>query len=292
MTIVLDDIAVTARLRPASAVTAMRSALLSAHRGELVAPPRVHAGILTFTAGRLPGRWYGYRSYDTHVGGQQIVAVHSEPAGDLIAIAVGSALGAYRTGALGGAAAGALASPDATTVGVVGAGLQAWTQLWALSAVRRLTDVAVYSPTPQRRAALAARVQADLGISCHAAQSAREAVTARDIVVLATSSAAPVLDAGWLSPGTAVTTVGPKQAGRAEFAPDLPSRAQLIVTDSLPQLRAYDPPALLASAPVVSLGAVLANEHPGRTSADAITVYASVGLAGTEPYLLADLVGL
>jgi ornithine cyclodeaminase/alanine dehydrogenase-like protein (mu-crystallin family) len=254
MTIVLDDIAVTARLRPASAVAAMRSALLGAHRGELVAPPRVHADILTFTAGRLPGRWYGYRSYDTHVGGQQVVAVHSEPAGELVGIAVGSALGAYRTGALGAAAADALANPGATTVGVVGAGRQAWTQLWALSAVRPLTDVAVYSPTPQRRAALASRVQADLGIPSRAAQSAREAVTARDIVVLATSSATPVLVADWLSPGTAVTTVGPKQVGRAEFPPDLPDRAQLIVTDSLPQLRAYDPPALLASSAVISLG--------------------------------------
>jgi hypothetical protein len=89
MTIVLDDVAVTARLRPASAVAAMRSALLGAHRGELVAPPRVHADILTFTAGRPPGHWYGYRSYDTHVGGQQVVAVHSEPGGDLVSIAVG-----------------------------------------------------------------------------------------------------------------------------------------------------------------------------------------------------------
>ncbi len=292
MTIVLDDTAVTARLRPASAVAAMRAALLAAHRGELAAPPRVHAGILTFTAGRLPGRWYGYRSYDTHVGGQQIVAVHSEPSGDLAGIAVGSALGAYRTGALGAAAADAIANRGARTVGVVGAGHQAWTQLWALSAVRPLADVAVYSRAPQHRAALASRVQAELGIRAHAVPSAREAVITRDIVVLATSSASPVLDAKWLSPGTAVTTVGPKQVGRAEFGLDLPARAQLIVTDSLPQLRAYNPPALLASTLVISVGAVLANEHPGRTSTDAITMYASVGLAGTEPYLLADLLGL
>jgi ornithine cyclodeaminase/alanine dehydrogenase-like protein (mu-crystallin family) len=292
MTIVLDDDAVTARLRPGPAVAAMRSAVLAAYRGELIAPPRVHADVLTFTAGRLPGRWYGYRSYDTHAGGQQVVAVHAEPSGDLAGLAVGSALGACRTGALGGAAADVLARPDAATAGVVGAGRQAWTQLWALCAVRQLTDVVIYSPTPRRRDALAARVQADLGIASHATGNAREAVTGRDIVVLATSSAVPVLDANWLSPGTAVTTVGPKQAGCAEFGPDLPARADLIVTDSLPQLRAYDPPALLASTPAVPLGAVLAAEHPGRTHADAVTIYASVGLAGTEPYLLADLLGL
>jgi len=252
----------------------------------------VSAGVLTFTAGRLPGRWYGYRSYDTHVGGQQIVAVHAEPTGDLAGIAVGAALGAYRTGSLGAVAADVLARRDATTVGVVGAGLQAWTQLRALSAVRQLSDVAIYGRTPQRRSTSADRVQAELGIPARAVTTAREAVAARDIVVLATSSPTPVLDAGWIAPGTAVTTVGPKQVARAEFGLDLPARAQLIVTDSLPQLRADDPPALLANAPVVSLGAILAEDHPGRPNPDAITLYASVGLAGTEPYLLADLLAL
>jgi ornithine cyclodeaminase len=292
MTIMLDDAAVATRVRPTTAVAAMRAALLAAQSGELVAPPRVRSGVLTFTAGRLPGRWYGYRSYDTHVGGQQVVAVHAEPSGDLAGIAVGTALGAYRTGSLGAVAADVLARRDATTVGVVGAGQQAWTQLWALSAVRQLSDVAIYSRTPQRQSTLADRVQAELGIPARAVPTAREAIAARDIVVLATSSPTPVLDASWIAPGTAVTTLGPKQIDRAEFGLDLPMRAQLIVTDSLQQLRAYDPPALLASAAVVSLGAILTEDHPGRPSPDAITLYASVGLAGTEPYLLADLLAL
>jgi ornithine cyclodeaminase/alanine dehydrogenase-like protein (mu-crystallin family) len=53
MTIVLDDDAVTARLRPGPAVAAMRSALLAAYRGELAAPPRVRASVLAFTAAPL-----------------------------------------------------------------------------------------------------------------------------------------------------------------------------------------------------------------------------------------------
>jgi ornithine cyclodeaminase/alanine dehydrogenase-like protein (mu-crystallin family) len=43
---------------------------------------------------------------------------------------------------------------------------------------------------------------------------------------------------------------------------------------------------------VVALGAMLTGDHPGRAGPDALTLYASVGLAGTEPYLLADLLGL
>ncbi|MEW2386544.1 NAD(P)-binding domain-containing protein [Micromonospora sp. NPDC047707] len=292
MTILLDDAAVAARLQPGDAVAAMRAALIAAHRGDLVSPPRVHAGVLTFTAGRLPGRWYGYRSYDKHLDGEQIVAVHREPAGDLAGLAVGTALGAYRTGALGGVAIDVLARPDATTVGVIGAGRQAWTQLWALSCVRRVSDIAIYSRNPQRAASLADRALAELRLPARGVSTAREAVDARDIVVLATSSPTPVLDPDWLAPGSAVTTVGPKQVNRAEFGPSLPARAQLIVTDSLAQLGSYDPPALLANAPAISLGAVIVNEHVGRTSDDAITLYASVGLAGTEPYLLAHLLAI
>jgi len=292
MTAVLDDAAISARLDAATAVRAMRDALVAAHRGDLLAPPRVHAGALTFTAGRLPGRWYGYRAYDTHLGGQQLVVVHTEPDGKLAGIAVGSALGAYRTGALGGAAVDALARPEATTLGIVGAGRQAWTQLWAISAVRPIADVAVFSRDPARREAFAARARADLGTPARSVGTARDAVADRDIVVLATSSPTPVLDAAWLSSGTAVTTVGPKQTARAEFGRDLPARAKLTVTDSPDQLGAYDPPALLAAAPAIHLGAILATDHPGRTSPDDITLYASVGLAGTEPYLLARLLGI
>lgn len=292
MVTVLDDAAVAARLDPVTAVTAMKEALVAAYRGDLLAPPRVHADVLTFTCGRLAGAWYGYRCYDTHVGGEQLVVVHTEPAGRLEGIAVGSALGAYRTGALGGAAVDVLARPEASTVGVVGTGRQAWTQLWAVAAVRTITDVAVYSRAPAGRAAFAARASEELGLTAHPVESARAALTHRDIVVLATSSSAPVLEATWLSPGTAVTTVGPKQTDRSEFGPDLPGRAALIVTDSPAQLGAYDPPALLSQAPVVHLGAVLAGEHTGRTSTEDVTLYASVGLAGTEPYLLARLLGL
>jgi ornithine cyclodeaminase len=185
-----------------------------------------------------------------------------------------------------------MARADATTVGVVGAGRQAWTQLWAIAAVRPVADVAVFARTPERRDAFAERARAELGLSGRAVASAQAAVADRDIVVLATTAGTPVVDAAWIAPGTAVTGVGPKQVGRAEFGPDLPARVDLVVTDSPAQLDGYDPPAVLAGTDVVHLGAVLAGDHPGRTAPGQVTFYASVGLAGTEPFLLARLVGL
>ena len=287
--VILDDAAVLQRLNAADAVEAMRDALVAFHRGQLVSPPRTTA-VLTFTAGRLVGKWYGFRSYAAHVRCEQIVALHTEPDGRLAALARGASLGAYRTGALGGAAVAAMARPDASTLGVIGSGKQAWTQVWAIAAARALTEVTVASRTPENRERFAARITAELGVPARVVDDPTTAVRDRDIVLIATNSRTPIVEGGWISPGTAVTTLGPKQVGAAEFGADLPAVADVIVTDSPPQLEAMDPPAVISAAR--SLGAVIAGDEPGRTSPDQITLYESVGLAGTEPFLLARLVGL
>lgn len=93
----------------------------------------------------------------------QLVALHAEPSGELLGLAVGKELGSHRTGALGGLAVDLLARPAARTVGLVGAGTQAWTQVWAISGVRELAGVRVFSRDPGRRRAFAERVRAELG---------------------------------------------------------------------------------------------------------------------------------
>ena len=139
----------------------------------------------------------------------------------------------------------------------MGTGVQAWNQLWAISAVRELTGVTVFSRDPVRRNAFAARASAELGLPVVAATTARETVEGKDLVVLATNSPVPVIEAAWVKPRSYVTTLGPKQFGRAEFGPDLVARA----------------------------------DAPGRSSSDQRVIFCSVGLAGTETYLLAKLLG-
>jgi ornithine cyclodeaminase/alanine dehydrogenase-like protein (mu-crystallin family) len=299
MVTVLSDEDVRSWLRAADAVRWMGEAIDAHHRGELVAPPRVHAdlggGRLTFTAGRLRGSWFGYRSYDTLPGepGEQVVVVHDEATGLVRAVVIGSELGRRRTGAIGGAAAQALAPPDASAAAIIGTGQQAWTQLWALAAVRNLTEVRVFSRDLGRREAFATQARTLTAAACQPAPTARDAVHGAQIVILATSSLAPVIEAGWLDPGAYVCTLGPKQRGRAEFGHDLAEAAGLMATDSLAQVDAYDPPSMLAGTPhrdrLVSLGAVRAGEEhppPGR-----LRVFFSAGLAGTEAYLADRLAG-
>jgi ornithine cyclodeaminase len=132
-----------------------------------------------------------------------------------------------------------------------------------------------------------------IGAECRSVSSARSAVKGAQIVILATSSPTPVIEADWLEPGTYVTTLGPKQQGRAEFGLDLPGIAALITTDSVAQIDAYDPPNVLVGTSqrdrLVSLGAVRAREVV-LPEPDQISLFFSVGLAGTEVFLLDKLV--
>ncbi|RLK22893.1 ornithine cyclodeaminase [Micromonospora sp. M71_S20] len=302
MPLLFSDPEVAAALDAPTTVAAMRDALLAAYAGRLVAPPRAAAplggGRMVLTAGHLTGEWYGYRSYDTfgHPESEQVVVLHDGRTGAVRAVAVGEELGSRRTGGLGGVAVDALARPDAATLGVIGSGGQAWTQVWAAAAVRPLREVTVHSRSAARREAFAARVRAELGVPARAVGSARAAVRDRDIVVLATTAVGPVLDAADLAPGTHVNTVGFKQVDRHEFGTDLLDAADLLVTDSPAQAAAYDPP-MLATLPAYAgrlrdLGAVLAGAVAGRTGADQVSVFCSTGLAGTEVFLLDRLVGV
>ncbi|MEU7570752.1 ornithine cyclodeaminase family protein [Micromonospora sp. NPDC049240] len=296
MTVLFSDEDVAAVVDAPLTVAAMRHALLASYAGRLIAPPRASAslggGRMVLTAGHLTGEWYGFRSYDTfgHPESGQLVVLHDARTGAVRAIAVGDELGSRRTGGLGGVAVDALARPDAATLGVVGSGRQAWTQVWAVAAVRPLREVTVHSRSAARREAFAARVRAELGVPARAVGSAAAAVRDRDLVVLATTSTTPVLAAADLAPGTHVNTVGFKQVDRHEFGTDLLDAADLLVTDSPGQAAAYAPPMLAAVEPYAGrlgdLGAVLAGAVPGRTRAEQISVFCSTGLAGTEVFLL------
>lgn len=292
---IFDDDDIRSRLDAADAVRWMGEAIDAHHRGDLVAPSRVHAdlgaGRIVFTTGRLRGSWFGYRSYDTFPAepGNQVVVVQDEASGQVRGIAIGNELGPRRVGAIGAVAAEALAPRAARVAAVIGTGTQAQAQLWALPVARQLSEVRVYSRDPARREAFARLARRLTSVPCHPAPTARDAVTGAQIVILATSSPVPVIDTGWLEPGSYVSTLGPKQQGRAEFGPDLAAAAAVVATDSLAQLEAYDPPNVLVGTPqrerLVSLGALRAGQA-GRPEPGEIRVFFSVGLAGTEAFLL------
>lgn len=289
---ILRDEDVRAGLDAQVAVEAARRALVDAYRGELAAPPRLQAELggntLVFTAGGYSGGPVGFRVYGLWPGDADQAVLVWDGVGSLLGCVVGRELGARRTGALGGAAVDALARADANVVGVVGSGAQAWTQLWALSAVRPPSEVRVFSPTRENRDAFAERASTELGLNAAVSDSAEDAVAGADVVVLATRSERPVIEASWIRPGMHVTTVGPKLAGAAEVPPELADAADVLVSDSPQQAASYGAP-FFTERELTHLGAIVAGDRPGRTSDDDVTLYCSTGLAGSEVVLAATL---
>ena len=278
-----DDVS---RFPKGRAVDAMRQAVLAAERGDLEAPARVHAARLTFTAGSSE-HVFGFRAYNIRETAfdEQLVAVWNAQ-GRLEGVIAGEKLGPLRTAALGALATQTLAQSTSARLGLIGSGTQAEAHALAVASVRRLEQVLVYSPNTANRERLTDELRAQ-GLPAEAGGSAHEVCRRSDLLTLATNSSTPVIETSWVRPGTHVCTLGPKEQRRHEFPTDLANRAALIVTDSPTQLQSYKGGHLFADVPVVSLGACL--ELPPERTEDAITLFLSVGLAGTE-VLLADAV--
>jgi len=156
------------------------------------------AGLALTPGGSLGLEAMGLRAYPTGTPVKdQLTAVWHPATGDLLGMVAGTSLGAYRTGAIGAIAVREGADDDAHTLALIGAGLQAATQLPAICAVRPIREVRVFR---RDRAALDAFVKshaglanaAGLAVSLIAAASAREAVRGAD-----SRSSSPT---GWAAP--------------------------------------------------------------------------------------------
>lgn len=264
--------------------------------GTLVAPPRFRVeaekGALVFTAGAATQheQVIGFRVYDTfpHAANDwsQLVVVFDSENGAFKGIVIGSAVGRLRTGAIGGVAVKMMSRPDSKVIGVIGAGVHARTQLEGAVAVRDIEKVLVYSRTPANREGYADEMSQKLGINVEAVDSAEKAVRLADIVLCATKSPSPVIQSTWLKSGTHINTVGPKYLDAHEMDIEVAEKSTLIVTDSMAQVEGFGSTFFLENTPhlsrMVELSDLVVGKHSGRTSPDDITLFCSVGLAGTE----------
>jgi len=205
--------------------------------------------------------------------------------GRLVTVVVGRELGVRRCGAVGAVAVDALARRDARVLAVIGSGRQAWGQLWGIATVRNLAEVRVASPTAEHAARFADRARAELALDAGASPNARMAVEGADVVVLATDSPRPVIDAGWVEPGAHVTTIGPKSRTRHEAPYELVDRAAVFAVDHPGQVGALVEPFFSTREPV-PLASVLDGSEASRRTDEDITVFCSAGLPAGDLALL------
>ena len=203
-----------------------------------------------------------------------------------IAIMGGTWITAMRTGAAGGVAVKYLARPDSRVIGIIGAGVQARTQLMALKEVlKEVEEVRVTDIVKAARERYAEEMSEKLGLNVKAVDSAKKAVEGADIVVTVTPSREPIVKNEWVGPGVHINAIGADAPGKEELDPELLKRAKIIVDDLEQASHSGEINVPLARGIITrediwaELGDVVAGLKPGRTSPNDITIFDSTGLA-------------
>lgn len=200
-----------------------------------------------------------------------------------------------RTGAAGAVSSQLLAREDARELAIVGAGNQARYQLEAHLRVRAIETVRIVSRTRARAQLFADEIVETHGLRVEVCDSVRDAVRGADIVVTATPSPEPLVEAGWLAPGVHVVAVGSDEPTKHELTPEALARADVVAVDDreqaarLGELHHAINAGARSESEVVTLGELLAGTATGRTRADDVTIADLTGV-GIQDAAIAALV--
>ncbi len=266
--------------------------------GLVCAPPRneviVPAGFLLGMPAHLPGDniavklvsvFHGNHRFGIP-GHQALICLFDPETGSTRAVMDGTYITAARTAGSAALSARLLARENASTLAIIGAGIQGESHLKILPRVRHFKEIRIASlhlSDAQRVAALDSRAIA--------VDSFEQAVRGADVVCLCTTSSQPVVQQEWLGKGVHITSVGYMPPG-GELARGIIEKGRLFVETRL----AFEPTPvgcdeLKGLNPEIGteIGEVLLNLRPGRQSADELTVYKSMGHA-VEDMVTANLV--
>jgi len=245
-------------------------------------------GVMHLLAAGVPSLGVvGFKTYTVFRSGMRsLVMLYSTVDGRLLSIIEADFLGRMRTGATSGLATKYLARQNASVVGLIGAGKQAYTQVLGVCAVRQVRAIYVYSRRLPECEKFCEELMHRLSIEVRPAPSPRQAIEEADIVITATTSPEPVLPGDWLKSGSHINAIGSNWANRRELDLATLQRSRVIVTDSHEQARLeagdFVIPAnegLFNWDKVFDLADVVAGHGPKREFEDEITLYKGIGIA-------------
>lgn len=214
-----------------------------------------------------------------------IIILSDPETGSPLAIMDGTYITSMRTGAAGGVAVKYLARRSSSVIGIVGAGVQARTQLLAICEVLpNIAEVKVFDLYGDMSQKYAEEMAAKLNISIRPVQTIGEATEA-DVVVTTTTSAAPIVKKQHIRPGTHINAIGADGRGKQELETDVLKNAKIVVDDieqashsgeiNVPLLKN-----LIALDDIYAImGEIVAGKKRGRENDEEITIFDSTGLA-------------
>lgn len=301
MTQLLREADVRQLLSMEDTISLMEDALRAFSTGGVVQPVRTmvpaqsHAGFLALMPAYLTAQEAlgakavtffpknAGRGLPTHMA---VVLLWDHATGELLAMLDGRLITEVRTAATSAAATKVLALPEAVTLGILGAGVQARSHLEALSLVRPLARVRVWSRTAERARAFAEEMSRHQRIPVQAVATPEEAAGGAQIIVTVTSSQTPVLQGEWVKPGTHINAVGAPRPDWRELDSALVARASLFVdsragalVESGDVLLAMREGAVTEAHIRGEIGEVLAGRVAGRRTPEEITLFKSLGMA-------------
>lgn len=190
----------------------------------------------------------------------------------------------FRTGAAGGLAVRYLARPEATTLGIIGAGTQARTQVAAILTVRPIREIVIYDLVRDRGLALQEELHNRYNMRVKVCEKLEEAVRDQEIIVTVTPSTSPLVQRLWVSSGTHINAIGADAAGKQELDPAILQDAKIVVDDwaqaqhsgeiNVPLAQGLLRPEQIYGC----LGEVVTGKKPGRENSAEITIFDSTGL--------------
>lgn len=217
---------------------------------------------------------------------QGLVALYDASDGRLYAILHAGAITAIRTAAVSGVATRILADVEASTLAILGSGVQARTHLEAMLAVRPVRSVRVWSRTADHARAFAREQHEKYRVSIDAAATPREAIAGADIVCTVTASTQPIAHGDWFRAGAHVNAAGAAVPGFRELDTDAIARAGVYVDNresafaEADEIRVALAEQRITPAHVRGTLAELASGTcSGRRAPGELTIFKSVGMA-------------
>jgi len=294
MVLLLSNDDVRATIGMADAIDALDSAFLEEAQGNVHQPQRLNmpapeAGksFLRIGACVMSGSgWMGFKAMNLakNVGVRYQVHLYSLADGALRAIMDAQYLTTLRTGATSGVATKRLALQRPGKVAVLGAGQEALMQLEAMRVLGLVSSAAVFSPTENKREALADYFRRNHSLDIAAVSSVEAAVSDADIVVAAVNSPTPVIRGECLKAGAHVNSVGTARPTQREIDIEVFRRSSIVVVDTRGGVFSESGDCIAAAEVIKSedsfeLADLVAGRAPRRTDDSQITLFKSVGTA-------------
>ena len=241
-------------------------------------------GAMNFMAATWPSRgWAGHKSY---VNGDMRVMLYGTNGEGLLAVLGAGRMGQVRTGAASGIATKYMARENSSSVGMIGTGNQAETQLEAVCAVRDISEVKVFSRTTERREKFASAMSERLDVNVVAVDSKGAAAEGVDVLIAITNSVEPVITGDMVEPGMHINAAGNNSWMKRELDTMAVAKADLVACDDIDQsriecgelMRAVET-GHFAWESLVRLDRIVAGLRTARYSDDDITLFESQGVA-------------